>query len=86
MKGICVDALNRVGTIPNMPKRTNKNGSKAASGDKKRPNRTGRALGIWISDELGKKLDDFLENRKPKTTLTAVIELALEEFFEKQEG
>lgn len=57
----------------------------------KRPGRpkTGRkpAYTIYarIRPSLGDKVEAYLENTKPKTTLTGFLELALERFFEAED-
>jgi hypothetical protein len=43
--------------------------------------RAGRAVNVWITDELGAALDAYLAAARPSPTLTAVVEVALEEFL-----
>ena len=50
---------------------------------KRKPQRTGKSLNVWIQGELRDALDTYVENTKPRTTQTAVVELALEEFLTK---
>lgn len=50
----------------------------------KKPNRSGRAVNVWVSQVHAASLDAFMAKRgKLPPTLTSVIELAMEELFRK---
>jgi hypothetical protein len=65
-----------------MPKRAKTSDKTPA---RKPPVRTGEALGIYIPAEIAAELQAFVDASKPKTSKTAVVVLALEEFFERHQ-
>jgi hypothetical protein len=68
-------------TIGDMAKRK----SPAKNGEKKKPNRTGRPIMVWVPDDVFAALGKFSAAQKFKPTLTDMVELALREFL-KAEG
>ena len=50
---------------------------------RKPPNRTGEPLNVWLRSELMAVLRDVLANTTPRTSKTALVELALEDLFRK---
>jgi hypothetical protein len=46
--------------------------------------RQGRALNIWLDEKIGQTLDDFVKAQRFTTTITSVVELALQEFFDRE--
>ena len=55
------------------------------SGGKKPNRKPAYVIYARVRTELGDKVDHFLDTTKPTTTLTGLIELALEEFFARRE-
>lgn len=51
---------------------------------RKKPNRTGVPLGVYISPELFDAFDSYVEDSKPRTSKTAIVEMLLERFLEEQ--
>lgn len=49
---------------------------------KKPPARSGAPVFAYVPQELRDALDDYLNKTKPKPSLTAAIETALEEFLQ----
>jgi hypothetical protein len=70
-------------TIRDMPKRKLPDASK--SSEKKKPNRSGRPIMVWVATEVGEALDRFSAAQKFTPTMTDIVELALREFL-KAEG
>ncbi len=70
-------------TIRDMPKRRPR--PPAKPGDKKKPNRSGRPIMVWVDTDVGEALDRFIDGQRMPPTLTDVVELALREFL-KAEG
>lgn len=46
--------------------------------------REGENVNLWLDRRLGAVLRAYLDTARPRTTKTAVIEQALEEFFQRQ--
>lgn len=61
-----------------------KTGKRARKEGAKKPNRTGRALSCWISDQHAAVLDVYLRSRRPAPSITSLIEVALEDFFRRE--
>ena len=57
-----------------MKKRVNRSG----------PNRTGRAINVWLSHELYAALEAYKIAQRPGPTTTSVVEVALEDFLRGQ--
>jgi hypothetical protein len=49
--------------------------------EKKKPVRTGVNLNVWIDPQVHAALDAYVESHEPKTTLTAVVELAIKRYL-----
>lgn len=64
-------------TMPSMPKR--KPGSEQPK--RKPPNRSGEPLNVWIDNALMAALNAYIEATVPRTSKTAVVELALHELL-----
>jgi hypothetical protein len=45
--------------------------------------RTGKPIQVYLSDELSAALDAYVEATRPKSTKTAVIEMALEDLLRR---
>jgi hypothetical protein len=45
------------------------------------PNRKGMPLHVWLEPALIETLQTYVEGVKPRTTKTAVVEQALQQFF-----
>jgi hypothetical protein len=56
----------------------------AASSRSPRPSRSGRNVNVWLRPDLGEALGAHLETARPRTSLTAVIEAALEEYLKSR--
>jgi hypothetical protein len=50
----------------------------------KRPKRTGRPLSIWIPADLRDTIDEYIDAQRVAPDITAVVRLALEEFFARE--
>ncbi len=83
MSTSCVEKDRHVGTMPNMPKK--KEPTAAETTGAKKPSRPGTQLGLWIPDNLGKRLAAFIKASKPRPSKTQTIILALEEFLDRRE-
>lgn len=57
--------------------------AKSEPKDSPPPQRTGKALNTTIRTDLMEMLEAFIDASRPKVTKTAVIETALEDFFER---
>lgn len=49
-----------------------------------RPPRSGRNVNVWLRPDLGEALEVHLETARPRTSLTAVIEVAIEEYLKSR--
>ena len=49
--------------------------------ERKKPNRTGVPLGVYIAPELMQAFDSYVEETKPRTSKTAIVEMLLEQFL-----
>lgn len=47
----------------------------------KKPARTGKSLGVYVDTELSEAFGRYIEQSRPRTTRTAVIEMLLEQFL-----
>lgn len=45
--------------------------------------RKGKNLNVWIRPSLRDRVDEHIEQVRPKTNLTGIVEAALEEYFER---
>lgn len=56
-----------------------------ATSPPKKPQRTGRAVNVWVSTTHAAAFDAFLEKHgRLPPTITSIVELALEEFFRRE--
>lgn len=46
--------------------------------------RKGKSLNVYLSSDLREALDEYISGVRPKTTATAVAEMAIEEFLIRQ--
>ena len=53
----------------------------AGSEGKKKPNRRGKAVNVWIAEDLYVSLEKFFDAQRIRPRLTDTIELALQEFL-----
>jgi hypothetical protein len=69
-----------------MPARKPKKRESAEATPPKRqpPKRTGKPLNVWIDASLRDAIDTLVDESKPRTSLTAIVELALEEYLTRQ--
>jgi hypothetical protein len=49
-----------------------------------RPPRTGRAVNVWLSEELGEAMDAYVSSLRLRPTITSLISVALEEYLAHQ--
>lgn len=54
------------------------------SGSAKKPNRTGKPINVWVTDELHDAVEEFRSAQRVKPTMTDVIELAILEFLTRE--
>ena len=54
------------------------------AGEKKKPNRTGTPINVWVSDDLFNALDAFMAAQRVRPKLTDTVELALQEFLTRE--
>jgi hypothetical protein len=47
------------------------------------PKRSGKPIQAYISDEMHDALQAFIENSRPRPTMTSVVEMALEDLLRK---
>lgn len=50
----------------------------------KRPQRSGKAVNVWIPDDLHDALKTFLASQRVPPRITDVVELALQEFLQRE--
>jgi hypothetical protein len=62
---------------------TRKRPKKRSDLERTPPNRTGKAVQVYLSPELRSALDEYIEATRPTPTITAVIEMALEDLLRK---
>lgn len=46
--------------------------------------RSGRALNVWLPEDLLDALDKYVEESRPQTSAKAVVKVALEDFLTKE--
>lgn len=46
--------------------------------------RTGKAVNVWIPDELHTALKEFMESQRVAPRITDVVELSLQEFLQRE--
>lgn len=71
----------QVATLVDMAKRVSKRGKEPV-----KPNRTGKAVTIWMDQAIFDRMERFRAAQKFEPTKTEVIELALQEFLDRQES
>lgn len=50
----------------------------------KKPNRSGKALNVWVPDDLHAALQAFRDDQRVVPKITDVVELALQEFLQRE--
>jgi hypothetical protein len=55
-----------------------------SDGEKAGPNRTGKAIHVYVKPNVRTALDDYLASLTIKPKITAVVEVALERFLEAE--
>jgi hypothetical protein len=56
----------------------------APAGKKPKPQRTGKAINCWVPDQLHAAMLSFIEAQRVKPKVTDVVELALQEFLQRE--
>jgi hypothetical protein len=69
--------------MPLMAKRRTSKPAQPATppADPPKTQRSGRALGLYISDQLADALDAYIASTRPRVSKTSALEVALEEFL-----
>jgi hypothetical protein len=49
-----------------------------------RPPRTGRAVNVWLPEDLGAAMDAYVASLRLRPTITSLICVALEEYLARQ--
>jgi|GEM_PF-5072523 len=57
---------------------------KPAAGKPKKPQRTGKAVNVWIPLDLHAAMIDFIQSQRVEPKVTDVVELALQEFLQRE--
>ena len=52
--------------------------------ERKKPQRKGEPLGVYITPELYAAFDSYIEATEPRTSKTAIISMLLRRFLEEQ--
>lgn len=64
-------------TEPKKPSRTGRDKSK-------KPQRSGKPINVWLPLELHAALTSFMEDQRIEPKLTDVVEVALQEFLQRE--
>lgn len=68
---------------PKKPGRDKPNAAKS-NPPKKKPQRTGKAINVWVPDQLHAALESFLDAQRIRPKITDVVEVALQEFLARE--
>ena len=49
--------------------------------DRKKPARSGVNINVWIDPDIHDALESYVSNHEPKTTITAVVQLAIKRYL-----